>query len=601
MNWTERGTIALRMDQVAQVREKTDIVSLLSEYLPLKKLGRNFKTTCPFHNEKSPSFVVSPERQIWHCFGCQKGGDVFTFLMEYENLEFPEALRLLAKKVGIELEQYKGSLGTTSKKEQLYKVNKLAMEFYHYILTSHPAGKKALEYLLHERHINREVINTFQLGFAPAKGWALVDYLLTKKKFQKEDVIDAGLTSMRGGRVSDFFTDRLLFPLFDHRDNVIGFSGRVLDPSTTTMGKYINTRETLIYHKGDVFFGLHITKNEIKKENRAIIMEGEFDVISSFQEGIGNAVAVKGTALTVSQVNLLARFCSKVSLCFDQDSAGQQALQRSIPTLEKKGLTITVVLTPGGKDPHDSLIVDPFVFKQAVKHDIGVYDYLIDQTVKKYAGESVDDKKQISDTILPFLHGIENEIIKEHYMRLLATKLDTSYESIERQIEKSRTQQVAEKVVQAVQEKKPREEMLEEYLLALVLQSPSPKLAVGKVADVMESFIPKERAYQKILYHLLTHFQKHEEINIKQFVDGLSPELVTTYDTCFLYPLPKFSDDTVYLEEIEKVATELKMQYIRLSMKAIATTMQEKESKGEATEELQEEFTRLSAQMHKSS
>jgi DNA primase len=170
------------MDQVAQVREKTDIVSLLSEYLPLKKLGRYFKTTCPFQSEKSPSFVVSPERQIWHCFGCQKGGDCFTFLMEYENLEFPEALRHLAKKAGIELEQYKGSSQTTSKKEQIYKINKLAAEFYHYILTQLPAGKKTLAYLTDERKISQEVIKTFQLGYSPKSGSALVDYLLTKKK-----------------------------------------------------------------------------------------------------------------------------------------------------------------------------------------------------------------------------------------------------------------------------------------------------------------------------------------------------------------------------------------------------------------------------------
>jgi len=582
------------MDQVAQVREKTDIVSLLSEYLPLKKLGRNFKTTCPFHSEKSPSFVVSPERQIWHCFGCQKGGDVFTFLMEYENLEFPEALRLLAKKAGIELEQYKGTAAATSKKEQIYKINKLAAEFYHYILTQLPAGKKTMAYLTDERKISPEVIKTFNLGFAPKSGSALVDYLLTKKKFKREDVYDSGLSSMRFGKISDFFTDRLMFPLLDHRDNVIGFSGRVLDPSTTHMGKYINTRETLVYHKGEVFFGLHTAKAEIKKENRAIIMEGEFDVISSFQEGITNAVAVKGTALTPIQVNLLARFCSKVSLCFDQDSAGQQALLRSVPILEKKGLTITVVLTPGGKDPHDAIVADPFVFKQAVKHDIGVYDYLIDQTVKKYKGDSAEDKKEISDTLLPFLQGIENEIIKEHYMRLLATKLDTSYESIERQIEKSQVVHIAEKITQTVLEKKPRDEMLEEYLLSLLLQSSTPKKAADSIYSMLGGMMPHDRAYQKILSLLLTHFAKQDGFDAKRFGDTLPSELLKTYDTCFLYPLPKFTDEVVYLKEVEKIVTELKLQYIRSKMKLVAAQIKEKEALGEATDVLHEEFSHLS-------
>lgn len=594
------------MDQVAQIREKTDIVALLSEYLPLKKLGRNFKTTCPFHSEKSPSFVVSPERQIWHCFGCAKGGDVFTFLMEYENLEFPESLRILAKKAGIELEQYKGSSQTTSKKEAIYKINKLTAEFYHYILMSHPAGKKALTYLREERKISPEVIKTYQLGFSPRTGNTLVEYLITKKKFNKDDVFDAGLSSMRFGKIADFFTNRLMFPLLDHRDNVIGFSGRVLDPSSTTMGKYINTRETLVYHKGEVFFGLGSAKSEIKKENRAIIMEGEFDVISSFQEGITNAVAVKGTALTPMQVNLLARFCSKVSICFDQDSAGQEALKRSIPILEKKGLTITVVLTPGGKDPHDALVSDPFVFKQAVKHDIGVYDYLIDQTVKKYKGDSAEDKKKISDTILPLLQEIENEIIKEHYMRLLATKLDTSYESIERQIEKGRTQHIAEKVTQAVKEKKSRDEMLEEYLVALIIQSPTPKKSTDSVVLTLGSDIPGDRANQKILLKLFAHFENQEAFDSKRFGDSLPEELVKTYDTCFLYPLPKFVDETEHLKEVEKKAKELKMQYIRTKMKHVSDKMKEKDTLGEKTELedselkiLQEEFTKLSLQLQK--
>lgn len=594
------------MDQVAQIREKTDIVTLLSEYLPLKKLGRNFKTTCPFHSEKSPSFVVSPERQIWHCFGCSKGGDVFTFLMEYESLEFPEALRILAKRTGIELEQYKGTSAATSKKEEIYKINKLAAEFYHYILMSHPAGRKALTYLLEERKISPEVIKTFQLGFSPRTGDTLVEYLITKKKFKKEDVSDAGLSSLRFGKIADFFTNRIMFPLLDHRDNVIGFSGRVLDESSTQMGKYINTRETMVYHKGEVFFGLHSAKGEIKKENRAIIMEGEFDVISSFQEGITNAVAVKGTALTPMQVNLLARFCSKVSLCFDQDNAGQEALKRSIPTLEKKGMTITVVLTPGGKDPHDALLSDSFVFKQAVKHDIGVYDYLIDQTVKKYKGENAENKKHISDTVLPLLQNIENEIIKEHYMRLLATKLDTSYESIERQIEKNKTQDIAEKVTQAVKEKKSRDEMLEEYIVSLLIQSPSPKKSVDILVQTVGNDMPSQRAYHKILHRLIAHFAHQDAFDIKQFGDSLPEELIKTYDTCFLYPLPKFADETDFLKEIEKKAKELHMQYVRAHMKQVSDKMKEKETKGQTTAQedselikLQEEFTKLSSQLPK--
>jgi DNA primase len=591
------------MDDVAQVREKIDIVSLLSEYIPLKKIGRNFTTNCPFHNEKTPSFVVSPERQIWHCFGCGKGGDAFTFLMEYENMEFPESLRLLAKKVGVQLSAYTGQSGVSSKKEEIYKINKLAQDFYHYILLHHPVGKKALLYLTKERNLNEAVIKTFQLGYAPKKGDALVSYLLTKKKYKKEDVLDAGLTSQRYGRVSDFFVDRLIFPLLDHRENVIGFSGRILEGSSQ-MGKYINTRETLVYHKGEVFFGLHIAKNEIKKEANALVMEGEFDVISAFQQGFTNAVAIKGTALTEQQVSLLSRFTPKVSLCFDQDSAGQQALLRSLPSIEKKGLTAVVVKSADGKDPDESIRANPYGFKHAIKHAEGIYDYIIDETIKKY-GTGSEGKKQISDIILPLLQHIENEIVKDHYIRLLASRLDTSSESIQKQLEKIVRKEISPQMLSKKVDKKSREEMLEEYLLSLIIQSPSPKKAVEASVAILQTFMPKERAYQKILSHVVSHVRGHEQFDGTQFIHTLPEELTKTYDTCFLYPLPKFADESLYIKEVEKVAGELKMQYIRSSMKQLSERLKTKEKKDEKTDQedeelvtLQEEFSKLSTKLH---
>ncbi|MCL5432485.1 MAG: DNA primase, partial [Patescibacteria group bacterium] len=360
------------MDQVSQVREKIDIVQLISEYVPLKKAGRNFKANCPFHGEKTPSFVVSPERQIWHCFGCGKGGDCFTFLMEYESLEFPEALRILAKRVGIEIQSTHFEAGLTTKKEKIYRLNRLSLEFYHYLLTKHNVGKKALSYLIEKRKINEKIIDSFSLGFAPRVGNALVKFLIDKKKYDKEDLNEAGLMSFRRGGIFDFFAGRIIFPLFDHRDNVIGFSGRVLeDQSAQISSKYINTRETLVYHKGDVFFGLNVAKDEIKKQGRVIVMEGELDVISSVQEGIKNVIAVKGTALTENQAQLISRFAGKVSLCFDRDKAGIDAVKRSVPVLEKKGLTITVVQVPNGKDPDESIKENAFEFKNAMKNDIG--------------------------------------------------------------------------------------------------------------------------------------------------------------------------------------------------------------------------------------
>jgi len=204
------------MDQVSLIRSKIDIVSLIQEYIPRKKMGRNFKTNCPFHSEKSPSFVVSPERQIWHCFGCQRGGDVYAFLMEYEHIEFPEALRMLADKAGVVLENQHIDVGLSSKKERMYGLNHLAAEFYNYLLTKHELGKEALDYLTKKRHMKLPTIKTFQVGYAPTSGSALTTYLIKKKGYKKEEVLEAGLAYERNGRLYDFFHGRIMFALTDH-------------------------------------------------------------------------------------------------------------------------------------------------------------------------------------------------------------------------------------------------------------------------------------------------------------------------------------------------------------------------------------------------
>lgn len=563
------------MDQVAQIREKIDIVSLISEYIPLKKTGRNFKVVCPFHSEKSPSFVVSPERQIWHCFGCSKGGDCYTFLMEYENLEFPEALRILAKKAGIELISSPFEKGISSKKERIYGINRLSGEFYHYVLTKHPVGKKALLYLEKERGISRKVINTFMLGFAPKTAISLCSYLIKKKGYTKEDLIDAGLANFRDGQPVDFFANRIMFPLFDHRDNIVGFSGRTINEQVSAMGKYINTKETVAYHKGNLFFGLNTAREAIKEAGKAIVVEGEFDVMSCFQNGITNVVAVKGTALTENQVQLLSRYTQKISLCFDQDSAGQEAIKRSLPILEKKNMT-TAVIVLNDKDPDESLKKDTFAFKKAVKDDISIYDYLLAQTVRRFDKETGDGKKSISDTLLPLFAGIENEIVKEFYLKKLARELDTSYEGIVKEVEKLKSKQVEKNLIPPPKNRE-REEILEEYLISLILQAEDVRFLLEKVNSALSDFTLKTPSYQKILDNLLSYFESTERFDSKKFLNLIPQELMAAFDTCFLLPLPKFYDANEYEKEAIKVAEELKTLYIRQKIKEIERKLKDKE------------------------
>ncbi|MFH1832844.1 MAG: DNA primase [Candidatus Levyibacteriota bacterium] len=584
------------MDQVSQVREKIDIVSLISEYLPLARAGRNFKTNCPFHSEKTPSFVVSPERQIWHCFGCQKGGDCFTFLMEYENLEFPESLRILAKKAGVALAESSWQAGVSSKKEKIYKLNNLASEFYHYLLTKHNVGKNALDYLS-QRQISKGLLKTFMLGFAPRINNALSNYLIHKKKYQKEDLIDAGLSSQRGKEIVDFFNNRIIFPIIDHRGNIIGFSGRTMNDSLQ-ISKYVNTRETLVYHKGESFYNLNNAKEEIKKENRAIVVEGEFDVVSSFSCGIKNVVAVKGTALTENQAGLLSRFCQKVSLCFDMDSAGQEAIKRSLPFLEKKGLTATVIILPNGKDPDELIKKNSASFQKAIKNDLGVYDFLLQKAVSDFDKKTAFGKKKIGDEVFPYISEIENEIVKEHYLKKLAEELDTTFESILKQEERIKKKEKDNSQSFAIKDKRTRIEVLEEYLLALIFQSQEKNSIIEKTQDLISDFLEKQSACQKIL-DLVFDFKKlsaGKEFDEKKFFTSLPSELQSVYNTSFLFPLPKFESKTQYLEEAQRKAEELRVLYLKEKINAISNKLREQELEKEdeeKIEKLKKEHSRL--------
>lgn len=560
------------MDQAAQVREKIDIVSLISEYLPLKKAGRNFTTNCPFHNENTPSFVISPERQIWHCFGCGKGGDAFSFLMEYENLEFFEALQVLAKKAGVTLNNT-GSNFSSSKKQMIFNVNKLASEYFNYVLTKHNVGKYALSYLLGTRGINDKLISTFQIGFSPGSGEALSNYLIEKKKFKANELAEAGLSIQRGNRTIDFFRGRIMFPLIDHRGNIVGFSGRSLTDDDSSP-KYINTRDTLVYHKGGMFFGLNIAKDEIKKNEFCIVVEGEFDVISLFKEGVGNTVALKGTALTENQALLLSRFAPKVAMCLDKDSAGMLALKRSLPILEKRGLLITVI-DYSEKDPDESIKKSAVEFKKAIKNQTEVYDFLIDKLLEENDPESSVGKKKITDELLPLFSAISNEIIKEHYLKRLSEKIDISYDSLLKQIEKKDVKE--EERIQVKKQKGTRREILEEYLLALIIQNTNPKETLIKTNDILIDYKFETPSIGKI-YDELISVVKAKKFDVKAISKNLSKELLPVFDKCFLMPLPKFETEQKNEEEIKRVMKEIKLISLKEEVIKLSKNTKDKES-----------------------
>ena len=587
------------MDQLEEIKTKIDIVNLISEYLPLKKAGRNFKALCPFHGEKTPSFMISPERQIWHCFGCQKGGDIFGFLMQMENMEFPEALETLAKRAGVKLVRSFEISEQAKNKEKIYKINHLASEYYHYLLISHPSGQEALDYVL-GRGVKKKTLETFSLGWAP-KNWDNLIKFLTKKGFSLPEMEAAGL-AIKDKNYYDRFRGRLMFTLRDHRGNIVGFAGRTLDPAAKE-AKYINTPETAVYIKGNILYGLDITKEAIKKEDQVIVVEGEFDLISSFQAGVANVVAIKGSALTVNQVNLLKRFTQNLDLALDMDLAGDAAARRGIEVADAAGLTINVVSLPQGKDPDECARANPGLWQKAVKEAIPVFDHLLGKALERFDKSTADGKRKIGDEVIPTLARIANPIVQSHYLSKLAGLLGVSEEVIietakklTKKEELGKTGSVSPTSTQG--QAISRQQLLEEQFLALILQSPDLTEILKEEKWTIKPEIFTNQALRKIFEKLYLYLAKQPQFMIKDFVKILPQELVPTLDQAYLLDLASILDDKKLFErELEKTAAEIKKIYCKNKLLALSAKM--KEVSKEELESLTQEYRQIAAELKK--
>jgi DNA primase len=419
------------MEDKDLVKQKTDIVELIGQYVKLTKAGSNYKGLCPFHQEKTPSFFVHPEMGYYKCFGCGSSGDIFTWLMEMDSLTFPEALQELAKRAGVQLAQFKADSQTKTRQQTLEALS-LTKEFYHWLLTKHPAGRRALQYT-GERGISELSITTFCLGYSPPDWDGLTQYLTTQKKIPLSILIQAGLSIPKksGQGAYDRFRGRLMFPLQNPRSQTLGFSGRVipgLTPGEDKTGKYINSPETELYHKRELLFGLEITKSDIKKNNQAIIVEGELDVISSWQAGVTNIVAIKGSALTEEQIKILKRYAQTLTLALDTDIAGDQAARRGIRAAQDADLEVTTIRLHDGKDPDEVARKDPRVWKQAVSNAVDIYQFFLDSAFQRFDSGTAAGKQKISVELLPILAEIPGSVIQSYWISQLATRLDLKEE-----------------------------------------------------------------------------------------------------------------------------------------------------------------------------
>jgi len=580
------------MDQIDEVRRKTDIVELISQYVNLKKAGRNYKGLCPFHEEKTPSFMVSPERQIFKCFGCQTGGDVFGFLMNKETMEFGEALRFLAQKSGVELKDFRPS-GVQKLKERLLEVNHLAGEFYHYLLTEHKSGKEGLEYLLN-RGVIKDSIRLFKLGYSPNEWEGLSNFLTKKKRYKLQELEEAGL-AIKGnsGRFYDRFRGRIMFPLFDHRGRIVGFAGRVLEKEVKE-AKYVNSPETVLYHKSAVLYGLEITKEAIKKANRAIVVEGELDLISSYQAGVKNVVAIKGSALTEEQIELLKRFCENLSLALDSDSAGDAASRRGIELAEKAGLNVRVIRVKEGKDPDECARKSARLWKDSVKEAVPIYDFYLESGLKRFGVKTIEGKRKLIGEMAKILGKIENEVIKDHYIKKLAKVLGAEETSVSLEVEKAGLNRPRESQVSEIKsESMPRQARLEEYLLAMILQSES---EVKNLVAQVDPEMLGETVSRKILEKLKEWFEKKKEWEINKFVKSLAEELVSKVDAAYLLDLGRLVEDRDKLnKELERTLTEIKRLQLKQKLEDLSGLISQAEKVKDKVKssKLQKEFREM--------
>ncbi len=428
------------MDQTDEIKKKIDVVDLISSYLTLQKAGRNFRACCPFHKEKTPSFMVSSEKQIWYCFGCNQGGDIFSFIERMEGLDFVGALNLLADRAGVILERQRGG-AKKSEKDKYFEMTSLASKFFSYILWETKAGEEARKYLLEKRGLTAEIIKEFGVGYSPDQQTLLHDFL-AKKDFKDEDMLKIGLiTRNTQGRIVDKFRDRIIFPIYSVAGKVVGFGGRIFHESKNpnfTPPKYLNSPQSDIYDKSSTLYGLYQAKEAIREKDLAIVVEGYMDVISSHQAGVKNVVASSGTALTAEQVVIASRYASSLAFSFDTDQAGQMALKRALDMTRYEDVAIKAIAIKEGKDPDDLIKISPKKWEEATANPVPILEFFYQNLIAGRDLTQVEEKKKVAKEFLPILAVVSDNIEKAYWIKKISNDLAIGESYIQEALNKAK-------------------------------------------------------------------------------------------------------------------------------------------------------------------
>jgi len=538
------------MTETEEIKSRLDIVDLVSEYVTLKQAGSNWKGLCPFHREKSPSFMVSKDKQIFKCFGCGESGDIFEFLMKLEGLDFVESLKNLAQRAGVKLEAR--SREDNTRRNTLLDIISVTSKLWNRLLLESPKAAHAKEYL-HKRSIDDDQIEEFQLGYAP-DSWDTTSIFLEKKGFEKKDIFDAGLTIQkdRGSGYYDRFRGRIIFPIFDIHGNAIAFGGRILKTdSEKQIAKYINSPQTLVYNKSAVVYNLNKARHNIKKMGYALVVEGYMDVLSCWKTGFTNVIASSGTAFTDLQIQTLKRYSDNLVLAFDADMAGQNAADRGIALALSLDMNLKIVKMPDGKDPDDAIKSDPEKFKRAVKEARSIMEYYFEKTLEKYSLNKVHERKRVKDDLLKIIAKISDSVESSFWLKKLSALVETPEELLREDLKKVPKESFvksAQPNSAAVREEKPhdrndRKVQLEERIIALVVAYPENIEYVIQTLD--PQFFEDEKLavlYKNIIIHYtsikdfsaklfeISDFKEH----LSQKEDEASSHLVNYLDTLIL-------------------------------------------------------------------
>ena len=575
-------------DAKEEVRSKLDLEAVIGEYVQLRRAGRNWKGLSPFSEEKTPSFFVSPEKGIWHDFSSNQGGDLFSFVMTVEGLDFRGALEHLARKAGVDLSQYEqkngAGRGIAEKKKRLIAMHESATTFYQRHLF---ADKTAVAYVK-KRGLNKQVVHDFRLGYAPGDGRSLLTFLLGKG-YTSAEIKDGGLTSSRG---TDMFRDRLMIPLMDGQGQVIGFTARLIADKESAP-KYLNTPQTLLYDKSRHVFGLHLAKESIRKSDRAVIVEGNLDVISSHQVEQKNVVATAGTALTEYHLKALSRLTDRIELAFDGDKAGIAATERAIPIAQKVGVELGIVTLPDSfKDPDELIQADSAKWTQVTEVTTPAIEWVISQYESRVDLNSANGKRQLTTEALGLLGKLENAVEQEHYLNKLSRKTDTTLDTLKSRMTQLVTAQGDPKlkpVAGTLPKNTEEPNSKQDYLLALMcLDSDVRDVAIELSVDALEG---EQR--QALFRYMVSH---PGQMNADTVPEELHP--IEVYVKIVQLKAETRYADTSAKERLSEaiwLIGQIKQQHLKSKKIELAVRLREAESTGDetATNQLVSELNEL--------